>query len=179
MSEIALIVGGSADVRGEFDQACALFRALARDRTVRVTVFGVNDMIAVLDGIDHAVTLHPLKLDVWLAGRAAAGLAPPAEVWSDRRHRLVTRVSTDWKGSSGLLATKIARELGFAKIVLAGVPMRALDGHFLRRRRWDACSAFLRGWLAHRGELAPFVRSLSGWTAEQFGAPDAAWLRAA
>jgi hypothetical protein len=176
MSEIALVVGGSAAVRGELEDARALMRSLA----LRATILAVNDMIALLDSVDHAVTLHPLKLDVWLARRAAAGFAPAAQVWCDRRHRLVTRISSDWKGSSGLLATKIARcELGFAKILLAGVPMRADAGHVVRGRRWDACAAFLRYWHVHKAELAPFVRSMSGWTAETFGAPDAAWLRAA
>lgn len=144
-----------------------------------VTRFLVNDQIEA-DGSTsaHGVTLHPAKLPGWLARRAAAGHPPLAEVWCWQLATLagVTRAIGDWGGSSSLLAVRAALAAGHTRVILCGVPMLAEGGHFVRRRSWPHAVGFRRGWIAHRTELAPHVRSLSGWTRDTFGAPSAEWL---
>jgi len=175
-SRIAIVIGGSEGVLTDIDLARVLVAAVG----AHAAVFVVNDMIAAFPAqVDHAVTFHDAKLHAWLQQRAASGYAPPGQIWTVRRHPLATRCTLDWGGSSGLLAVKAAREEGFARIILCGVPMTVEDGHFVRRKPWKICHAFRRAWELHKRELAPFVRSCSGWTAQTFGRPSVSWLQAA
>jgi len=185
MSPVALIIGGAEGAFGEFYAAsilCGEVAPLASD------VFAVNDMIAAFPHIiDHAVTLHPGKLIAWLRERhkaweergqgACANFTPPLRSWCHREGvRHFTDWSPDWGGSSGLFAVKVARELGYRRVILCGVPMTVEGGHFRRRQRWAACHGFRPAWERHAGELRPYLRSMSGWTRELFGAPGPGWL---
>jgi hypothetical protein len=86
-------------------------------------------------------------------------------------------------GSSSLFAVRIALELGYERVVLAGVP---LVGHTTicdadGSEKVDEPSAagfgvYRGGWQKVHGEIAGHVRSMSGWTRETFGAPTAEWL---
>lgn len=175
MGAIAFVIGGGAAVHSEYAQARELCRGHA------VTCFAVNDQIAVWDSpVVHGVSLHPAKLVHWLAQRRAASLPALQEVWSWQLAALdgVTRQIDDWGGSSGLLAVRAAMASGFDRVVLCGVPMDCDAGHFVRQRRWPHAIGFRKGWLAHRGELAPVVRSCSGWTLETFGALTPGWIDA-
>lgn len=146
--------------------------------------FVVNDSIPLVDGDIIAVTLHAFdreKLRSWLAERAKLGHPKPLEVWSHRPHGAATHATEEYGhpllgGSSGLLAVKVAREKGFTRILLAGVPMTTHGLHMIRKRPWTACESFRRRWMHYRTELSPFVRSFSGWTAETFGRPDLEFL---
>lgn len=72
----------------------------------------------------------------------------------------------DTKGSSSLMATRIARgALGYDKVVLCGVP---LSGEYHAH--------FFRHWAEAYGELFPFVRSMSDHTRNLLGEPTQAWL---
>jgi hypothetical protein len=185
---IALVVGGSERVWEEYAAAKALCTGLA------VTTFVTNSAIAEFpDHIDHAVTLHPYeaKLGRWLTERNSRGLNRPARIWSkppelplirrrgaDYRWPHVTDTSqAPWGISSGTFAVKIARELGFAKIILAGVPLTEAGGHFKRHRIWKWAPTPQRQCAQQLDELKPFVRSMSGWTLEQFGLPGRDWLQ--
>ena len=55
--------------------------------------------------------------------------------------------------------------------------MTVEGNHFVRQQPWNAALGFRRGWSAHMRELKPYVRSLGGWTLEQFGEPTVEWLR--
>lgn len=166
--KVAVIVGGGKDVWAEVEQAKALCNG-------RAEFFVVNDMIATFPGECVAVTLHPSKLKDWLAKRTGP---PPKAVWAHRKVEGVTDMVEDWGGSSGLFAAGpvALQRCGYERILLCGVPMEIKAGHFLREGDWMDCKAFQRGWEKHRGEIAPHVRSFSGWTAQQFGSPDAEFL---
>jgi hypothetical protein len=140
------------------------------------TILAGNDQIAEYAGhIDHAVTLHPDKLAMWIIQRKNKGYEAPGIIWAHRPHTGVERWSRDWAGSTGLLAIKIARELGFTHVILCGVHMTVEGNHFLRQAPWKAAYGFRRGWTAHMRELRDYVRSFGGWTKELFGEPTAEW----
>ena len=175
-SKVAVIVGGADCVLAEYVEA----ERLCAEAGVDFTTLVINDMIAEFqDHVDHAVTLHPdARLNQWLDERQKNCLPAPANVWAHRKAdigvNMVTRVCPEWgKGSSGLLAVKIAlQELGCDRIILCGVPMTMEGGHFKRKQPWKAVTNNFRAeWQARQSELAPYVRSWSGWTAELFGVP--------
>lgn len=140
--------------------------------------FVINDMVEKFPGPCTFVSLHPPKLGKWLNNRRAAGYPQPNEVWSHAKGDHVTKVLRDYTpaGSSGLFAIKVARELRFRHIVLCGVPMQANMKHIGDPSDWSNCDFFLVGFKVRIKEIAPYVRSMSGWTREQLGAPDAAFL---
>lgn len=172
----AIVIAGGEGFSAEY--AAAL--ALCADLPEAPVCFLVNDQIASMPLAGaHGVTLHPAKLGAWLTTREAAGLPPLAAVWCWKGATPgVTCVIADWGGSSGLLAVRAALKSGHTRVILCGVPMTASGGHFLRRRSWQHAVGFQKGWLQHRGDLAPFVRSMSGWTQATFGTPTREWLRA-
>jgi predicted SAM-dependent methyltransferase len=167
---VALVVGGSERVKEELAEAEALCAGC------EVTRFVINDMIPFAAGPCIAVSLHPTKLADWLRRREANGHPAPSQVWAHRSGPNVTHHVEDWAGSSGLFSVKIARKLGFERIILCGVPMEPSAKHVVRAQPWPAAVTFRRGWEKYKGEIAPFVRSMSGWTAEMFGRPVATEL---
>jgi hypothetical protein len=176
---VAIVIGGGADVLAEYAAVRELIPACDfMWHNDRLDYFVCNDMIAQFpEPIDHAVTLHPGKLRGWLRERRDRIGTVPVRTWCHRGNVVGFTDSTpDWGGSSGLFAVKIAREQGHERIILAGVPMTVEGSHFRRRERWAAAHGFRPAWQRRADELAPFVRSLSGWTQEIFGAPDQAWL---
>lgn len=121
-------------------------------------------------------------------------------LWSDRRRReglpqimrLITGKSAgDWEqvqklaevyeakfegqvvgGSSGHFAVKIALEdLGFDRVILAGIPMTITNAHFNDTRPWDECPGFLEGWRQSMPHIKGRVFSYSGWTRHMLGMP--------
>jgi hypothetical protein len=173
--EIAIIVGGAECWQSDFDNA----RRMLDKRDVRY--FYVNDHIKTFDHRGVAITLHPDKLKGhfdWLGKRRKAGLPDPDEIWAHRRHANISHdtASQDWRGSSGLFAVQVARRKGHHKIIACGVPMTVDGNHFERRVKWQSAIGFRAGWLQHKAEIAPYFRSMSGWTREIFGAPDDKWL---
>ena len=164
---IAIVVGGAKDVWDEIERA----KALCGDRA---DFFIANDMIEHFPGEARAVTLHPSKLRNWLQKRKGP---PPKAVWAHRKFDGVTDHTEDWSGSVGLFSTKIAlQKYGYDRILLCGVPMEGKGGHFVRGTDWASCEAFKKGWERHAAEIAPHVRSYSGWTAQKFGYPDAEFV---
>lgn len=128
--------------------------------------------------IDYGVTLHPERTAGYIRARKQKSLGGDFEVWAHRNSgaEFKHRTTTDWAGSSGLLAVKVAIEQGFTGIVLAGVPLEDKFGHISRKKIWTSAKLFRNGWNHHTSELKPIVRSMSGWTATQFGTPDTEWL---
>jgi hypothetical protein len=174
-AKVAVIVGGSERAMDDYAKACEWCKVAGAEPIV----FVCNDMIGMFqDYAEYLVTLHPDKLLGWLNQRQKNGFPKAKYVWAHRRFKdLTTNDTADWGGSSGLLMVKIALEQGFKHIVLAGVPMDPTAKHFVRHLHWAACAAFRRAWERRKTEIAPYVRSMSGgWTEQQFGAPDAAWL---
>jgi hypothetical protein len=171
---VALVIGGGNDPLAEYVAALKLCAAAG----LPWKVFVCNTMIEDFPtAIDHGVTLHPDNLVGWLSRREAAGRARPAVLWAHRGYANVDQWTRDWLGSVGLFAVKIAREEQYRKIICCGVPMEPEGLHFKRQIPWVNAHGFRRSWLSHIRELAPFVRSMSGWTQEILGAPTLEWLR--
>jgi hypothetical protein len=171
---VAVGVGGAVNVNDEI----AKTRSLLNGATVEW--FVVNDMIERFPGPCVAVSLHPTKLQGWLSARKQNGHPDPSAVWCHRNDRLLppgAKIVEDWHGSSGLFAARVALHLGYQKIILCGVPMDAKLGNINGAAKWDGCAQFTVGWIEHHNELAPYVRSWSGWTKDRLGAPDAAFLQ--
>jgi hypothetical protein len=175
--EVALIIGGGETWQQELDEALKIIGGRP------VQYFYMNDQIKTFPHRGIACTLHPDKLNghfSWLPTRRKAGLPEPDEVWSHRKHTSVTHdtASAEWKGSSGLFAVQVARlQKGHRKIIACGVPMTVEGGHFWRRQKWQSAIAFRQGWMTSKKDIQPYFRSMSGWTAEQFGRPTEEWLR--
>jgi len=169
----ALILGGASCVWEDVEAAL--------DLAEFDCIIAANDVGAHWSGpLDHWVSLHPEKLNGWLRARREKGYPDGFTTWSHKKQAgcNVDRATDDWKGSSGLFAVKVARELGYERIVLCGVPLNAEGAHFFDAKPWKAFQGFRNGWLNHRAEIAPYVRSVSGWTREILGAPDESFLAA-
>lgn len=178
MADIAIVLGGAESV---WDEEIGTLHMLGGSGLTS-EVFCCNSMIGAYRspfGIDHAVTLHPEMVSKWLLDRLNAGTtAPIKRLWSTKPFPGSTDHCFDrWEGSVGLFAVKIARILGYTKIVLCGVPMTVEAGHFQRKQPWKAATQFRRGWNRYKSSLAPYVRSHSGWTQELFGPPTLEWLQ--
>lgn len=171
---VALVLGGAQCVWDDARAALELFQPEA--------VTAIKRMIADWPTeIHYAVTLHEkatknwLGLDATLKERARNGYPGTFEVWSHRKMPGATHWTADLGGSSSLLATKIMRMKDF-KVVLAGVPMNALPHYANAKLPWTSYDRFRKEWEKRQQELAPFVRSMSGWTREFFGPPTLEWL---
>lgn len=175
----ALILGGSDKVWQEARMALELFEPDA--------IFAIKDMIEHWPGrIDYAISLHPERLKDQALKRAANGYPFGYQTWSHQKMRGgnprgaplpdVDKVMEDWAGSSGLFAVQVALQQGFKKIVLAGIPMDGTGNHFIRRRQWQTAHQFAKAWRKHSNALRGRVRSMSGWTADEFGRPNREWL---
>jgi hypothetical protein len=174
----ALVVGGAACVWRDIEAALDLGEFAG--------VVACNDAAASWPGrLDAIVSLHAEKLHFWMARRAAAGLPLPAALYVKEDVKAkVEAISTryrfpgqDRSGSSGLFALKVALiDLGFDKAVLCGVPMTAEDAHFFEPQAWRGAEGHKKGWMQALPQIADRARSMSGFTRELLGAPDAAWL---
>ncbi len=147
-------------------------------------IVGVNDTAGELRRLDHLCTLHPEKLPEWLEARVAQGLpgTPVTWGWAGAHPRHVEscdRVIKGWaSGSSGLFAVSVALlELRASQIVLCGVPMGPEVNRW-RGEPWIYAFRHRPQWEERRREMAPHVRSWSGWTRQLLGAPTAPWLGA-
>ncbi|PWJ81486.1 hypothetical protein C7441_11018 [Pseudaminobacter salicylatoxidans] len=190
-SGVALVLGSAEGVWQEIAAAQAMHRFDA--------VIAVNDMVIFWTGpLDAAVSLHPERMPEWLEYRAARRNSPPVKLvthaeWPDwfkvvgHIHELpipfdiVTPSMFEGQkdsGSSGLFAVKAAlQDLGFAKVVLCGVPMTVEAGHFRSPSLpWVGALRHRVGWEQALPHLTDCVRSMSGWTAELLGKPTKSWL---
>lgn len=179
--KFALVLGGSANVVTEAKAALKLFEPDA--------VIAINDMIAAWpDRITHACTLHGDKLYDWQQARKNAGYNTNYQtiyfdkdtVWEGTPPKITRQMDFRWPGietgSSGLYAVKIMLDLGYEKVVLAGVPMSPGGGHFVRKEQWDSCHLFRGAWVGSLYKTLGRVKSMSGWTEEVLGSPTSFWI---
>lgn len=129
------------------------------------------------------VTLHPEWMHDYLKRRKARGYPAPREVVAEKKAYGVTRIaSARWpeqkvrSGASGFFGVKVALDDGFDRVVLCGIPMEQQIGRIDGRDGWPAANTYRPAVLAVKDRIKDRVRSMSGWTAEQFGKPDPAWL---
>lgn len=176
MSGRCLVLGGAACVWDDAERALDLSEFDGVVACKRIVERWAGPLAAF-------ATLHPETARASLANRKAAGYSMEFVTVTiggeaHERHAKTlpnVRLTSDWGGSSGLFGVKAARLLGFDRVVLAGIPMAA-SPHFDRDQPWCFAHSYHKGWSAHAHQLAPFVRSMSGWTASLFGLPTADWL---
>jgi hypothetical protein len=175
---IAIICGGGEGVWDEASEVLELCEAAG----VEVVRIAVNDAgITHPDPLDHWASLHPDKLHrapwEWRAKRAALGLVAAGTVWSCTRvPGVVDRIIRAWSGgSSGWLAVGVATAGLGIPAILCGVPMDERRNEFTGKP-WAKCEDHRYPWTKWRSRYAERTRSMSGWTREQLGHPDVAWL---
>lgn len=186
---VAVIVGGAAGGPEEREEATALARACG----LAVVSVAVNDSgTDHPNPLDHWLTLHPEKFPTWERRREANGLGAGYVKWSmPRRPRLahepgvriphhVDRViAYRWKdASSGISAVELALNHLDVPAILCGVPMDATQNRH-HGKAWGQARRYLRGYQKARTEFGDRVRSMSGRTRDDLGAPTAEWLLAA
>lgn len=172
MAAIALIIGGSRDVWADLERALALTDGL--DRLIVATNYAGK--VCKLD-LDAWATLHPESFAGWREERAGRGLNTDYRAVAHRRRGDVEVVPLAWSGSSGLYGAQVAvQALGAAGAILCGAPLDAEAGHFSEPGAWGPVEKYRNAVLAAKEAGLP-VRSMSGWTAEALGEPDAAWLQ--
>ncbi len=165
------MIGGADCVWEDIKQARTLFEPDA--------YFVINDMVPLWSGpCDYVCSLHSEKVAEWLRSRTRNGYPGIGEVWCHKKvgNAPVDRLIPDWAGSSGLFACKVALQEKFDRIVVCGVPLDAAQNHIDRKRPWHAANAFRGGWKTRKKLIAPYVRSMSGWTKDLLGGPTADWL---
>lgn len=134
------------------------------------------------------VSLHPKWMADFIAQRAANGFPPADEVVTHDEGKApapgVDKVfDYYWPGTnksmaSGMAGAKYAAiDLGY-KVVLCGIPMTP------ENRVFGSASNWAREAIKYRERMIPVmndvrkhVRSMSGWTRERLGVPDAEWLK--
>ena len=177
---VALVLGGAACVWSDIEAAL--------DVGQYDLVVSCNDIGAAWPGrLDAWVSLHPDKFGIWLTRRRQRGYPAPAAVIGHLPARASARLPdgiTDFaghhfegqrhSGSSGLFALKYALvDLAADTAVLCGVPMDKTHRHFFDERAWTAADAHRRGWLEALPQIKDRARSMSGWTADLLGRPEA------
>ena len=75
-------------------------------------------------------------------------------------------------GSSAHLAVLAGRRLGYQKIVLCGCPMEGAHPVY-EDANYDM---FHQKWIDQKEDLAPYLRSMSGFTRSLYGSPTWSWL---
>lgn len=180
----AVILGGAISVWRDLDSLIELVGADGWDST-----FAINNAVADYDGrIDYAVSLHANKFDLWMGEREKRELEPPHNFFGHsgkvkpRNYDLTDVFDYKWpeqhgSGSSGLFAVRIALELGYNRIALCGVPMQSAEAHYWQKSRaWEIGERYQRDWEATKHRFENQVRSMSGWTRDLLGPPNADWF---
>ena len=168
---LAAVLGGA---RGVWAELAELETLIGRKPDL---IVGTNDAGVVYPGhLDAWATLHHERFAEWRQRRVGnqnyrAFIHAPfsgveAEAIPDR-----------WAGSSGLFAAQVAlSHLGARGVVLCGVPLDADRAHFFNSYPWTDADVFRRGFEAALPVIRDTVRSMSGWTRDLLGVPDAQWL---
>lgn len=131
--------------------------------------------------VDAWVSMHAEKFLEWRPKRYAERRNNPRTWGATGIHnahvadRLIVEPWT--KGASGLLATGHAVHQ-FGRAILCGLPQDDRPHFDARRGKWTMADKYQDGWRDKFSELRGCVRSMSGWTQEELGAPTRGWLDA-
>lgn len=175
MAGVAIVLGSAKAALAELEAA----REIAPD----APIVCVNDALRACPVRAHAfATLHPEKADRFLDGldlRRIPIITHARMPYDDRPWHIIPDL---WGGSSGLYGVQVAiQNLGFHGVIAAGCPMQATARANYAPGLWggddDHVARYQRGWVkAGKSGLRNRVRSMSGWTRAEFGAPDAVWI---
>ena len=173
VKEVTLVLGGAGTVWDDIEEAKKLF--------VPKFVVAINDIGSLYQDVDAWVTMHPDKMPCWIEAREKNKLKPVKEYFTARHKEKRIPPNIDFQvisirgGGSGMLATLIG--LGKTpKVVLAGVPLEAKEGHYFNKSPWKECFVYRVAW-ERNPDMKNRVRSVSGWTKEFLGYPDEDWLK--
>lgn len=176
--KVAVICGGAEGVWEQREQATIM----VADAGYELVTIAVNEA-----GIEHStplhhwVSLHPDRFPVWERRRAELGRDTGYVKWTQTVHRHVRDQRLcevrRWKdGSSGLTAVDVAlNHAGCVGAILCGVPLDASVNIF-RGKPWGQFKRYRHGFQKARPEIGDRLRSMAGWTREQFGFPTPEWL---
>lgn len=177
---VALVLGGAARVWADVAEASDLGHYAG--------VVACNHLGIAYPGVlDAWCSLHPDDFGVWSAQRAVRGLPPHRAMYGhvgaahpsqavDVQLTGLELPGQRVNGSSGLFAAKVALiDLEFDRVVFCGVPMDD-EPHFHGDHGFPHAPKHRPGWFEALPYLADRARSMSGWSAELLGRPDAAWL---
>lgn len=172
---LALVLGGAQCLWQDIDKA--------KDICTPDVYVAINEVGTVWPhDLDIWVSFHANRLIEWVAERRSKNLPDANHLWTGpvMRTRGLREVINQHKevlgGSSGLLAVLVALKY-VNHVLLAGVPMDPTP-HWHDRDRgkpWAAATHHRQAWTEALPRLGN-VRSMSGWTAEQLGFPDEAWV---
>lgn len=136
--------------------------------------------------LDAWVSLHPERVIADKLERAALGHPAASRIFVHDANSIVRKHVTDVaeykfplqrvSGSSGLFAVKVAQLLGFERLVLCGIPLDKTFGKLDAGPKWVAADAFRQGFEQALPTIAPFTRSMSGYTEKRLGRPTLSWL---
>lgn len=170
---IAICLGGARTVWDDLERA----KALVGD-ALHIVVAANHVGIVYPGRLDAWATLHHELIDGWREDRAAAGLNQDYRTFihAPRRGVRAEVEPQSWYGSSGLYAAQAALgPLGANGVILCGVPMDPDAGHITGAAVWPHVERYRQGFERARSDGAN-IRSISGWSANLFGRPDAEWL---
>ncbi|WP_290497641.1 hypothetical protein [Hyphomonas sp. UBA4494] len=128
------------------------------------------------------VSLHPDWMMDYRKQRRDHGYPEPCEVVANQMMPGIDRaIEYKWpgqtrSGASGGVAIKYAIDEGFERIVACGIPMSAEIGRIDGRPRWTSASTYQGPFRAALPFMKDKVRSVSGWTRKELGAPTPEWL---
>lgn len=179
--------------------AKCLWNDLARiPEDVDAAWMGVNVAgVFVPHPISYLVSLHPEHAEEYKSQRRALGYPGTCHTIAHKGFPDILIRHNGERGGSGLYAVRCGLELGYDRIVLAGMPtdsqryffdlpkMESLLPRNLRidpvradayKRRWVG-DAYQKTWRLAESDLKPYVRSMSGYTARLLGEPDTEYWR--
>jgi len=173
MRPIALCLGGAKCVWSDLERA----RELVGERPVLIVACNYAG-IQYPGHIDGWATLHPERFQGWREERAARGFNTDYRAFSYQpQHGCQFEVvRRDYHTSSGVYAALVAlKAMQAGGAILCGVPMDDKAGHIHWRGDWVHSHHYLAG-IKEVREAGFNIRSMSGWTADLFGLPDADFL---
>lgn len=172
----AIVLGTAASVFDDLNAALALFTP--------DIVIAVNDVGVDYEGhIDHWASCHIDLFPWWIQEREAKGYEPVDQLWTNEskiRHLSAAQRAMNFLGapysetSSGGLGLSVAQVQQCSHIVLCGLPLEN-GPHYKGEHDFTFEGHYQARWLAVKDSMAN-VRSMSGWTREQLGAPTKSWL---
>lgn len=165
----ALVLGGAACVFTDVEQATSLGEFSH--------ILGVNHVGVYWPGpFDGFVSIHGDRLPLWAERRRRRNLPPHKALIGPEQASLRFPGQTS-TGSSSLFAVKVALDVfGADRVVVCGAPLSPEAAHFDDPAPWNAARLYREGWKQALPHIADRVRSMSGWTGELLGKPDAQFI---
>lgn len=182
MGKLVVVVGGGPAWEKEWNN----FLKLIGNSPFDVAL--INDHIETwqFKSPKFAFTLHSEKINHWLSQRKKNGFSIDnlkTIVYANKptiyKHHIYN-ISRDKKcksGTSGFFAVyNLIKELGYAKVVLIGIPINNAPNYFRDEQEWPKGEMHRPTWRNNKNWMYGKVKSMGGWTKELLGEPNKRWL---